>query len=85
MEGESLNPEACSEIGTCFIRSLPDSLAKGTPIEVLFEYTHDSRLKVSALLPTIQQSASIEIHRTSGMTPEEIEEARSRIASVHIE
>ncbi len=85
MEGESDNPSACTEIGTCFVRGLPDDLAQGTPIEVLFEYTRDSRLNVSASLPTIQQSAQTDIQRTAGMTPDEIEQAKQRIARLRIE
>lgn len=85
MEGESLNPDACTEIGTCLVEGLPMDLAQGTPIEVLFEYTKDSRLNVSATLPTIQQSARTDIQRTAGMTPEEISEASERIAKLRIE
>ncbi|MBI1784536.1 Hsp70 family protein [Candidatus Sumerlaeota bacterium] len=85
MEGESTNPEACTEIGTCFVQDLPLDLAQGTPIEVLFEYTRDSRLNVSATLPTIQQSAHTDIQRTAGLTPDEIEEAKQRLAQLRIE
>jgi molecular chaperone DnaK len=85
MEGESPNPEACTEIGTCFVKDLPEDLAQGTPIEVLFEYSQDSRLNVSASLPTIQQSAKTDIQRTAGMTPEEIQAARRRITQVKVQ
>jgi len=85
MEGEGLNPEACTEIGTCLVSGLPPDLAQGTPIEVLFEYTQDSRLNVSAILPTIQQSATTDIQRTAGMSRDEIEAARRRIARLRIE
>ncbi len=85
MEGESTQPDACTEIGTCLVQGLPVDLAQGTPIEVLFEYTRDSRLNVSASLPTIQQSAQTDIQRTSGMTPEEIEIAKQRLAQLRIE
>ncbi len=85
MEGESTNPDACMEIGTCFVNGLPRDLAQGTPIEVLFEYTRDSRLNVSATLPTIQQMAKTDIQRAAGLTPDEIEVARHRIAELRIE
>jgi molecular chaperone DnaK len=85
MEGESENPEACTEIGACLVEDLPSELARGTPIEVLFEYTRDSRLNVSATLPTIQASAQTNIQRTAGLAPEEIEQARRRIAQLRIE
>lgn len=85
MEGESSNPEACTEIGICLVEGLPADLAVGTPIEVLFEYTRDSRLNVFATIPTIQQSAKTDIQRTAGMTPEEIEAAKQRIAQLQIE
>jgi molecular chaperone DnaK len=84
MEGENPNPEGCTEIGTCFVRDLPANLAHGTPIEVLFEYSQDSQLKVSATLPTIQQSVQAHISRTAGMSREEIETARERLARIEI-
>lgn len=85
MEGESNHPEACTEIGTCFVRDLPASLAQGTPIEVLFEYSQDSQLKVSATLPTIQQSVKAHISRTTGMSTEEIEAARERLERIEVQ
>lgn len=85
MEGESLNPEACTEIGTCLVDGLPTDLAQGTPIEVLFEYAQDSRLSVSASLPTIQQFADTKIQRTSGLNPEEIQQARQRVSGIKIQ
>jgi molecular chaperone DnaK len=85
MEGESRNPEACTEIGTCFVRDLPANLAQGTPIEVLFEYSQDSQLKVSANLPTIQQSVEAHISRTSGMSSEEIEAAKDRLSRIEVQ
>lgn len=85
MEGESPNPKACTEIGTLLVQDLPGDLAQGTPIEVLFEYSGDSELSVSASLPTVQHSVKAEISRVSGMTPEEIEVAKKRIAQLEIQ
>ncbi len=85
MEGESPNPEACTEIGTCFVRGLPENLAKGSPIEVCFEYSQDSRLNVTATLPTVQESAQTDIQRASGMTDDEIQVAVERVAQLKIE
>lgn len=85
MEGENENPDACNEIGTCFVRGLPKDLAQGTPIEVSFEFSQDSRLHVSASLPTIMQSVSADISRIAGMSEEEIKIARKRISSLSIQ
>lgn len=85
MEGESPHPDACTEIGTCFVRDLPPNLAQGTPIEVLFEYSQDSQLRVSATLPTIQQSVEAHISRTAGMSAEEIQAARERLSRIEIQ
>ena len=84
-EGENVNPEACADLGTCLVRGLPDGLAKGTPIEVCFECTHDGRLEVTARLPTIQQVVQTQIARTLGMSDEAIEDSRLRINEVRIE
>lgn len=85
MEGESTHPDACTEIGTCFVHDLPANLAQGTPIEVLFEYSQDSQLRVSATLPTIQQSVEAHISRTAGMSDEEIEASRERLSRVEVQ
>jgi molecular chaperone DnaK (HSP70) len=85
MEGESENPEACVELGTCMIKGLPDGLPQGTPIEVAFECTHDGRLNVTARLPTLQQVVQSQIHRTMGMDEESIQVSRERLAQLIIE
>ena len=85
MEGESETPDACAELGTCFIRGLPEGLPKGTPIEVCFHYNHDGRLDVTARLPTIGQTVQTHINRTMGMAEEAILESRERLSALTIE
>jgi molecular chaperone DnaK len=85
MEGESPNPEACAQLGTCLVQGLPDNLPLGTPIEVSFECSHDGRLGVTARLPTIQQTVQTEINRTMGLTDDEILASRARLDALRIE
>jgi molecular chaperone DnaK len=85
MEGENPQPEACVELGTLLIRGLPEGLAKGSPIEVVFECTQDGRLNVTANLPTLQQTVETQMDRTMGMTDEAIVHARQRLTGLAIQ
>ena len=85
MEGESENPEACVELGTCLVKGLPDGLPLGSPIEVAFECTHDGRLNVTARIPSLQQVVQSQIHRTMGMDEEAINYSRDRLNLMRIQ
>jgi molecular chaperone DnaK len=85
MEGENPQPEACVELGTLLIQGLPEGLAKGSPIEVVFDCSQDGRLNVTANLPTLQQTVETQIARTMGMTDETIEFARLRLTELVIQ
>jgi len=50
LEGESELPDACTQVGECVIRDLPPNLPAGWPIEVVYKYSEDGRLKVKAEL-----------------------------------
>lgn len=85
MEGESPFPEACMELGTCFIENLPDNLPEGTEIEVQFEYDEDSRLRVWASLPEAGHHIAAVIERSSGFSAEQLETACRRVKAIVVE
>jgi molecular chaperone DnaK (HSP70) len=70
VEGESLRPEQCIALGECIVRDLPPNLPGGTRVEVEFHYAANGRLSVSARVPSVRQSAMVEIapktHRRLG-------------------
>ena len=46
VEGENPSPEACTLVGRCSVRRLPPRLPARSPIDVLFHYRPNGRLKV---------------------------------------
>jgi molecular chaperone DnaK len=61
VEGESLRPEQCIALGQCIVRDLPPGLPGGTRVEVEFQYATNGRLSVSARIPAVRQSATVEV------------------------
>ena len=60
VEGESQRPEHCIPLGKCVIRGL-QGLAQGTKVEVEYRYAANGRISISARVPSVRQSASLEI------------------------
>lgn len=80
VEGESNNPENCSQLGRCAIWDLPDALEIGTPIEVRFAYAENGRLKIKVKIGgTEKKSFRYEIQRPNSLTPEQLESWRAYI------
>ncbi|MEX0716058.1 MAG: Hsp70 family protein [Planctomycetaceae bacterium] len=67
LEGESADPDACSEIGDFRILGLPPNLPKGSPVEVTYSYDANGRISASARAVEAQKEASTEIVRASGL------------------
>ena len=61
VEGESHRPEHCIALGRCVIRNLPSGLPQGTPVEVAYHYASNGRISVSARVPLVRLSTTVEI------------------------
>lgn len=61
VEGESKQPEHCIALGECVVRNLPPGLPKNTAVEVEYRYAASGRISVVARVPSVRQSASVEI------------------------
>lgn len=68
LEGESREPTHCSLIGRAVVRDLPPQLPKGWPIQVTYEYRENGRLAVHASVPGTEQSVSMELENSTGMS-----------------
>jgi len=79
VEGESHRPEDCIALGECVVRELPPGLPQGTTIEVEYCYAANGRLSVSARVPTIRQSARVEIKRDQARHLDDLETWRKRL------
>ncbi|MGB7324930.1 MAG: Hsp70 family protein, partial [Rubripirellula sp.] len=69
-----------TKIGKCVVDDLPAGLAKGTEVDVSFDYSQDGRLTVSASLPTVQRQVQMALNRAAGLSDAEIQTWQKRIA-----
>lgn len=72
LQGEANQADACIAIGECWIEGLPPNLPKGSPVQVRCEVQSNGLVDVMALDMTSGRMARTEIHRTSGLSDEEI-------------
>ena len=80
VEGESINPEDCSQLGRCAIWDLPGALNIGTLIEVKFAYEENGRLKIKVKIGgTTNKSFRYEIQRPNSLTKEQLASWRDYI------
>jgi molecular chaperone DnaK len=72
IEGDAPDPDACSLLGNCRITGLPESLPKGSPIEVEYAFDSSGRVRVRARDKTGGKEAHIEIERRGGLSANQI-------------
>jgi molecular chaperone DnaK len=72
LQGEAHQADACISIGECWIEGLPPNLPKHSPIQVRCGVGSNGLIDVMALDMTSGKMARAEIHRSSGLTEEEI-------------
>ncbi|MBI2919530.1 MAG: Hsp70 family protein [Planctomycetes bacterium] len=84
VEGESENPEDCTEIGTCEIKDLPKGRPAGSLIDVTYSYSVDGRLQVTGKDRISGKEARVEIVRSSGMDAKEIKDAQKDLVQVEV-
>lgn len=84
VEGESDNPEDCTEIGCCEIMDLPAGRPAGSLIDVTYSYSVDGRLSVTGKDRTSGKEARVEIVRSSGMDDKEIAAAQKDVVKIDV-
>jgi molecular chaperone DnaK len=72
LQGEAPKAEACISIGECWIEGLPPSLPKASPVQVRYAVSSNGLIDVMALDMTSGKMARTTIHRSSGLSDEEI-------------
>jgi molecular chaperone DnaK len=85
MQGEASQADACIGIGECWIEGLPPNLPKGAPIQVRCEVQSNGLVDVMALDMTSGRMARAEIHRTTGLSDEEIEREAAWVRGLKIQ
>lgn len=79
VEGESKNPDDCSQIGKCTVRELPINLPAKTPIEVRFQYEENGRLTVVVRVQGAQSQLRHELTRENSLTKDQMDGWRDYI------
>ena len=79
VEGESPSAEDCTPIGHCSVRHLPPDLPAGSPVDVLFHYKPNGRLKVRVTVPNTDRQIATEIIRENSLSKENLDAWRQRI------
>jgi molecular chaperone DnaK len=72
LQGEAPQADACISIGECWIEDLPPNLPKKSPIQVRCSCGSNGLVDVMALDMTSGRMARAEIHRSSGLSEQEI-------------
>ncbi len=72
LQGEAHQADACIAIGECWIEGLPPNLPKSAPVQVRCGVGSNGLIDVMALDMTSGKAARTEIHRSSGLSEEEI-------------
>jgi molecular chaperone DnaK len=82
VEGESPEPQQCSQIGECIVPSLPPDLPAQTPIDVSFAYGENGRLIVQVSLDGMDAHPAHHIERPNSLSREELDRWRRHISRV---
>ena len=85
LQGEAPQAEACINIGECWIDELPPNLPKAAPVQVRYSVGSNGLVDVMALDMTSGKMARTEIHRTSGLSEEEIAREAEWLRSLRIQ
>jgi molecular chaperone DnaK len=85
LQGEAHQADACISIGECWVEGLPPNLPKASPIQVRCGCGSDGLVDVMALDMTSGKMARAEIHRSSGLSDEEVAREAAWVRSLKIQ
>jgi molecular chaperone DnaK len=85
LQGEAHQADACISIGECWIEGLPANLPKRSPIQVRCGCGSDGLIDVMALDMTSGKMARVELHRSSGLSEEELTREAAFVRSLNIQ
>jgi molecular chaperone DnaK len=85
LQGEAHQAEACISIGECWIEGLPPNLPKGSPVQVRCGVGSNGLIDVMALDMTSGKMARTEIHRSSGLSDDDVAREAEWVRSLKIQ
>ena len=72
LQGDAKEADACISIGECWIEGLPPNLPKHSPVQVRCGVASNGLIDVMALDMTSGKMVRAELHRSSGLSDEDI-------------
>ncbi len=85
LQGEATQADACISIGECWIEGLPPNLPKSSPVQVRCGVGSNGLIDVMALDMTSGKMARTAIHRSSGLSDQEIAREGEWVRSLRIQ
>ncbi len=85
LQGDAPQADHCISIGECWIEGLAPSLPKASPIQVRCGVGSNGLIDVMALDMTSGKMARTEIHRSSGLSEDEIAKEAAWVRSLNIQ
>lgn len=85
LQGEAHQADACINIGECWIEELPSNLPEKSPVQVRCSVGSNGLIDVMALDMTSGKMARTEIHRSSGLSEEELAREAEFVRSLKIQ
>jgi molecular chaperone DnaK len=85
LQGDAHQAEACISIGECWIDDLPADLPRHAPIQVRCGCASNGLVEVMALDMTSGAMARAQIHRTSGLSEENIAKESAWVKGLNIQ
>lgn len=82
VEGENPSPDDCTLIGRFAVHKLPPNLPVKSPIDVLFHYNTDGRLKVRVTLPNTDTKVDTEFTRENSLSKAHLDGWRRYISGM---
>ncbi|OWK35870.1 Hsp70 family protein [Fimbriiglobus ruber] len=85
LQGEAHQAVACIPVGECWIDGLPPDLPKGAPVQVRCGVAANGLIEVMALDMTSGRMARAEIHRSGGLSVEDIAKEAEWVKQLQIQ
>jgi molecular chaperone DnaK len=85
LQGEARQADACISIGECWIDELPPELPRHSPVQVTCGCGSNGLIDVTAVDMTSGKTARATIHRTSGLSEEDIEREANWLRTLEIQ
>lgn len=80
VEGESPEPDECSQVGRCVCRDLPADLPAHSPVEVKFRYEENGRLTINVTVSNGRNVLKHEMARDNTLTQDQLDSWRDYIS-----